>query len=107
VTTEGRAVTKGHGLQTGAYELLAEHATGIAFTAPAQIVGFQTNGKARVGCGEIPHARRALLGEGDRPGLIHFAAKILREGLFYGNPRSMLCSIRFCPAYHACPYRDG
>ena len=42
VGTDGRAVTQGHAVQLGVYELLASHAMGLDITAPAQIVGMNT-----------------------------------------------------------------
>ena len=48
VGTDGRAKTNGHSFQMGVYELLAQHASGLPITAPAQIVGMQT-GKTEKG----------------------------------------------------------
>lgn len=108
VGTDGRAVTQGHGVQLGVYELLAEHAMGLPITEPAQIVGMQTGKTAaaqRVGLGEVPGARAALVGTDEQPGLLEHASRLIHSGAFYGNSRSVLCSARFCPAHPTCRFR--
>lgn len=108
VGTDGRAVTQGHGVQLGVYELLAENAMGLHITEPAQIVGMQTGKTAaaqRVGLGEVRDARAALVGSEEQPGLLEHASRLIQSGSFYGNSRSMLCSPKFCPAHSACRYR--
>lgn len=107
VGTDGHAVTSGHGAQLAVYELLAEHTFGKAMTLPAQIIGLQTaKTTMRVGLGEIPNARAVLIGTEDDPGLLQHAAKIIHSGSFYGNPKSMLCSAKFCPRFPTCKYRS-
>jgi len=108
VGVDGKAVTQGHGIQLGVYELLAEHAMDLQITAPAQIVGMQT-GKThisqRVGTGEVPDARAALLGSEEAPGLLEHASQLIHSGAFYGNPKSFLCSARYCPAHSTCRFK--
>lgn len=107
VGSDGRAVTSGHGAQLAVYELLAEHTFGKAMTLPAQIIGLQTaKTTPRVGLGEIPNTRAVLIGTDDDPGLLQHASKIIHSGSFYGNPKSMLCSSKFCPRYATCKYRS-
>lgn len=108
VSADGRAATQGHAAQLGVYELLAEHASGVPITAPAQVVGLQTGKTAaaqRVGTAEVASPRSALVGAEGSPGLLEFAARIVTDGLFYGNPRSMLCSAKYCPAHPTCRFR--
>lgn len=108
VGVDGRAVTQGHGAQLGVYELLAEHAMGLQITEPAQIVGMQTGKTAaaqRVGLGEVPNARAPLVGTEEQPGLLEHASRLLRSGAFYGNPKSYLCSAKYCPAHPTCPFK--
>lgn len=109
VGTDGRAKTHGHGAQIGIYELVAQAATGLEITAPGQIIGLQTNltpDKQRIGTGEIVGAREALLGTEDHAGLLHVASKIVHGAIpAWGNPRSMVCSERYCPAFATCFYR--
>ncbi|MBF0482247.1 MAG: PD-(D/E)XK nuclease family protein [Desulfovibrionaceae bacterium] len=108
VGADGKVKIAGHGLQLGVYELLASAAIGQPITAPAQIIGLQTGvtDKAqRVGIGTIDAARDALVGDHDNPGMLEHAAKLLHSGIFFGNPRSQLCSVRYCPAYPTCRYR--
>jgi hypothetical protein len=47
-----------------------------------------------------------LLGDEHQPGLIQIAASMLRTGLFPPNPKSTLCSRKYCPAYAShCKFR--
>lgn len=98
VGTDGRAVTKGHGLQMGIYSLLAEQASGQAMDDAAEIVGLQTTQQARVGVGRIEDVRTPLVGTPNEPGIIDLAAQTLNAGLFIPNPRSNLCNPKYCPA---------
>lgn len=109
VAADGTVKTQGHALQMGVYEILTQAALGIPMDAPAQIIGLQT-GKTdrgrRVGCGEIPCAREALLDSAEREaGYLRMAARLLHSATFYGNPRSGLCSEKYCPAYKICRWR--
>lgn len=102
-----RAVTKGHHLQLGIYTLMAEQATGRRMEAPAEIIGLQTTKEAPVATGEIKDVKTPLLGTDDAPGLIEIAARMLRDGIFPPNPKSMLCSKKYCPAYGTrCHYHE-
>lgn len=109
VGTDGRAKTHGHAAQMGVYELVAQSAVGLPITAPAQIIGLQTNltpDKQRIGSGEIFGAREPLLGDDTQPGLLSIASKIVHGDIpAFGNPRSMLCSEKYCPAFKTCFYR--
>lgn len=106
VGADGNAVTNGHRPQLGVYELLAEFAFGEPLTAPAEIIGLQTGKTPRIGRGEVAGARAALVGDEDSPGLLHHAARLIHSGGFYGNPKSVLCSARYCPRWSTCPYHD-
>lgn len=108
VGSDGTVKTAGHAAQLGVYSLLAEFGIGHPVTAPAKIVGMQT-GKTpkaqRVAVGQIEDVRTVLVGDEDDPGLLEHASRIIHSGSFYGNPRSMLCSEKFCPAYNSCKFR--
>lgn len=108
VGTDGTVKTAGHAMQLGVYELLAENASGIRITEPAQIIGLQT-GKTdkaqRIGTGEVTTARELLIGTQDQPGVLEYASKIIHSGLFYGNPSSQLCHERYCPIFKTCQFR--
>jgi hypothetical protein len=100
--------TKGHGVQLAVYELLAANAIGQRMEAPAQIVGLQTaktEKGLRVGRGEMPSAMAALVGTEEAPGILEHASRIVHSGLFHGNPRSQLCSEKYCPAWRVCHFR--
>ena len=104
VGADGRAVTKGHHLQLGIYQIMAEQAIQRPMDAPAEIVGLKTKGKPAVGTGYVEDVKTALLGDEIRPGLIEIAAQMLQTGLFPPNPKSTLCSAKYCPAFPTCPY---
>lgn len=102
-----RAVTKGHHIQLGIYTLMAEQASGERMDGPAEIVGLQTTKDTPCAVGEIADVKTPLLGDGKFPGLIEIAAGMLKSGVFPPNPKSMLCSNKYCPAYAAhCKYHD-
>ncbi|MDN6885329.1 PD-(D/E)XK nuclease family protein [Variovorax sp. CAN2819] len=102
-----RAVTKGHHIQLGIYTLMAEQASGERMEAPAEIIGLQTTKDTPCATGELADVKTPLLGDGKFPGLIEIAAGMLKSGVFPPNPKSNLCSRKFCPAYAAhCKYHD-
>lgn len=108
VSSDNTVKTAGHAAQLGVYTLLAEFGIGQPLNAPAQIIGMQTGKTARaqrVGIGQIDDVRSALIGDDDDPGLLEHASRIIQSGSFYGNPRSMLCSEKFCPVYNTCKYK--
>lgn len=110
-STTPRAVTKGHHLQLGVYQLMAEHMTGgEPMKAPAEIIGANTSSKTRpvVAIGRILAAdvRTPLIGTPERPGLLTIAAGMLKSGVFPPNPRSQLCSEKYCAGWGVCPYRS-
>ncbi|GAB3249030.1 RecB family exonuclease [Chitinimonas naiadis] len=108
VGSDGSVATAGHGPQMGVYELLAEYVIGEKLTAPAQIIGLQTGKTAtsqRVGTGEIENARDSLVGDLDSPGLLEHASRLIHAGSFYGNPKSVLCSPKYCPNHPTCKFK--
>lgn len=109
VRKDGHVETKGHRYQIGVYELLAEKASGLPITQGGQIIGLQT-GKTergqRVSVSEdIQGARDVLIGEPSSPGVLEIVAHQVHAGIFPGNPRSMLCSERYCPIWNSCRFR--
>lgn len=108
VGSDGNVKTQGHAAQMAVYELLAERSTGIPMDSPAQIIGLQvakTDKGRRAGIGTITGGRELLLGDGETPGLLEHASVILQRGLFPGNPRSMMCHEKYCPAHERCKWR--
>lgn len=108
VSADGTVKTQDHAAQMAVYELLAEHSTGLPMDAPARIIGLQvakTDKGRRVGVGTIEGGRELLLGDEESPGLLEQAASILKRGLFHGNPRSMMCHEKYCPAHARCKWR--
>ena len=108
VGTDGTVKVSGHAYQLGVYELLAEHASGIAITGPAQIIGMNTAKTAaaqRMGAGEVSGVRDVLLGDGETPGVLEMASRLIHSGAMYGNPKSMMCNPKYCPIYSTCKFR--
>lgn len=108
VRTDGTVDTARHAMQLGVYELLAENASGIPITEPAQIIGMQT-GKTekaqRVGTAAVHTARELLIGTQDQPGVLEHASNLIHRAMFFGNPSSPLCHEKYCPAFKTCHYR--
>ena len=105
VGSDGLVKTAGHAYQMGVYELLAEQASGVPITGPAQIVGMntaKTPASQRIGTGEIRGARDVLLGDAEVPGILEYAARIIHTGMFFPNPRSMFCGEKYCPIWKGC-----
>lgn len=100
----GRVKTQSHAAQIGIYELLAEYSFGFKIDSPAKIIGLSTSGN-KTGIGTLTGARKLLVGDGTTPGLLEYAAKYLKNGLFHGNPRSMLCTKKYCPIFNQCKWR--
>lgn len=101
-----RAVTKGHQLQLGAYTLMTEQETKKKLEGPASIIGFQTTSKLHIAEGRVDNPKRALVGTADRPGMIELAGRMLYSGVFPPNPKSVLCSKQWCPAWDHCIYHE-
>lgn len=109
VSAAGIVPTSGYAYQIGVYELLAEKASGLPITSGGEIIGLQT-GKTEKGqrvavSAPIIGARDVLIGDADGPGVLEVIAKMIHSGAMPGNPRSMLCSERYCPIHRQCKYR--
>lgn len=99
-----------HGAQLGVYELLeimARDATGLDITAPAYIIGLSTSAGHEIKFEPIENPRTLLFGDGDEMGYLMAASKIIEHQLYIGNPRSLLCSEKFCGIHERCFYRRG
>ena len=106
VDANGRANTTGHIWQIGVYEILAAHTMGEKITEPGEIIGLQTTRKARIGVGTVPNARAALLGNHGEKGVLEMLAEDLEAGRFKPNPRSQLCSERYCVRWSTCKFHE-
>lgn len=108
VKADGTVKTSGHAAQMAVYELLASQVMQQHMDAPAKIIGLQAAKTAkgqRAGIGVIENALDLLLGIGEQKGLLEQATSLLRSGLFYANPRSMMCSAKHCPIHPCCAWR--
>lgn len=106
VRKDGTAETSGHIFQLGTYELLAEHTTGIPVTQPAGIIGLQTTKEPRIGFQKVVGAREALLGKPGEVGVLEMLAADLKAGTFRPNPRSALCSEKYCARWSVCKFHN-
>lgn len=102
---EAVASTSNHHLQLGIYTILAESAADTVFDAPAEIIGMSTGRNASIAISEVKDVKTALLGDDDHMGMLDMAGKMLKEGFFPPNPRSILCSKKYCAGYSRCPYK--
>lgn len=109
VPASGEMSVGKYAYQMGMYELMAECASGLPITEPAEIIGLnagKTKVAQRVATQTIANSRELLIGNEDRPGVLAMASKLLHAGLFFGNPRSMMCHKSYCPIYHICKHRS-
>lgn len=110
VSADGTVKTGQHIAQLGVYNMLAELTLQEEITGEAKIIGLNT-GKTpaaqRVGVGSIPNPKNILLGDDENKGFLEQAASIVQSGVFYANPKSMLCNPKFCPAHPNCKYRGS
>jgi hypothetical protein len=105
VGADGSVKAAEHLYQVGVYELLASQSFGVRMSEDAQIIGLSTGKSNAVATAKIEGAVDALLGDGDNMGALEMASKIIQHELFVGNPRSMLCSKKYCPIYNSCKWR--
>ncbi|WP_175443074.1 RecB family exonuclease [Halofilum ochraceum] len=109
VDSVGNVKMDWHGAQLAVYELLGllgQRTTGEELIAPGKIIGLKTEGTPAAGIGTIPDGRGLLLGNNTQTGLLEYAAGIIKSGLWWGNPRSMMCHHRFCPIHNQCRFRS-
>lgn len=108
VSASGEVSTQNHAAQMGIYTVLAMHELQYPMKAPAQIYGLNTattEKSQRVGIGFIENAIEVVLGNEETPGLLHHASKLIKNGIFYGNSKSMLCSEKYCPNFKNCKFK--
>jgi len=106
VSAAGQVNTNGDKFQIGVYEVLTEHSLNQPVTAAGEIAAVNTTKHVRTGVGKVYAAKELMLGSETEPGMIETAAKMVKHGLFPPNPRSRLCSERWCPIYHLCKAHD-
>jgi hypothetical protein len=106
INSDGLVDTAADGAQLGCYELLYEADTGLVIDAPAEILAIDSKCAGVVASAAVPRTREILIGSDEEPGLIFMAAMYLRAGIFPPNPKSGLCSDRYCPIYDRCKYHN-
>lgn len=98
-----------HGPQLATYdmlEMMAQSTLGLNMELPAVIIALSTS-NGEVAWQEIQNPRTLLFGDGESMGYLTAASHIIGNGLYIGNPRSMLCTSKYCPIYDDCFYRLG
>lgn len=105
VAADGAVNAAADGAQLGVYELLAEQ-SGFPITRPAEIIGMSTSKGGLVGVATIERPSDLLIGSSDEPGLLQMAGLYLKSGIFPPNPKSGLCSAKFCPKHSTCKYHS-
>ena len=99
-----KANVKGHGAQLGVYQLLAEHTFKVPFAGKHGVIALQTSGMALIGEADIENPKALLIGTKDEPGLIEYAASILKTGMMPPNPSTWRCSQKFCARWDHCRF---
>lgn len=102
-------VKTGRGFKPGAYvSQVGEYAVLRSAKSGLPTVGqLDHTTQAGITSHHLPDVTAAMLGDGDRPGLFETAARMIGTGLLYGNPKSMLCTRKFCPVFSTCSFRGG
>ena len=106
---DGEVKADAHGVQLAVYEVLevmASQTTGYPITLPAAIIALSTS-SGEVDWVEVENPRNLLFGSKNVMGYLEAASLIIEHGIYIGNPKSQLCSDRYCPIYESCPYRIG
>lgn len=95
--------------QLAVYEmltLLSDHTMQEQHLLPAQIIALPTAGKHAPRVATLNKQPYSLLiGDEQNKGLIEIAAAMYKNDIFFGNPRSMCCTPKFCAAFDQCRWR--
>ena len=108
VKSDGTVSVQLSAAQLGTYELMELMATNtekVQHILPAMIVAMPTAGKQLPKAVKVNNPHTLLIGDEQNKGLIDIAAQIYKHDLFAGNPRSMLCNVKYCPAFNKCRWR--
>lgn len=100
VDAEGRAATGAHKPQVGTYHVLAEQTLGYELELDPAVIALKTSGDPEIAQESVPGAKDVLLNK-----YLPAAAMFFERGIFPGNPRSMLCTKKYCPIYSRCEWR--
>lgn len=109
IAADGSVEVGKHGSQVATYdmlEMMASQTTGLRMELPAVVIALST-ATGQVTWQEIQNPRTLLFGDGESMGYLTAASHIIAHQLYIGNPRSMLCSSKYCGLYDNCFYRLG
>lgn len=104
-SSDGDVSIKGRSAQCGIYQVMYEQKTGIE-SAGSQILALSTGTKPQAGFSKVWDAKRVIIGTEQSPGMIDYAATMLKTGHFPPNPQSQLCSDKYCARWESCIYKD-
>jgi len=98
VTKAGEVRVGADFLQMGVYAVMARAELGDDISPHVTIIGGSTS---HYTWGEITiaNAVQMLLGDAQNEGIIEIAAKMMRHGVFPPNPKSLMCSAKYCAAH--------
>lgn len=108
VAADGSVKVSLSAAQLGTYELIELMAAGTEGERPtldAKIIAMPTAGKRDPKVVTVKKPHGLLVGDDEHKGMIDIAAAYFKDDLFVGNPRSMLCSPRYCPVFNDCWWR--
>lgn len=94
------------GAQLGTYEIIGEATIGRPIEAPGEIIAMQTKNNGEVMAAPVERTRSILTGTPGEPGLLHVVAMYAKNDIWPANPKSALCSKKFCPDFSNCPFHN-
>ena len=111
INGDGDVNVKPYIAQLGVYQVMVDQTKKIQ-TAGSRIIALSTSSRQQAAVSPIFDARKRLLGEPETdfgpavPGLIDYAAEMVRSGLYPPNPQSSLCSERYCARWDVCKFHE-
>lgn len=94
-----------HRAQLAVYEVLAKYSMGIDINAPAFVLGVKSTGEFFPDSAGYPLADGLMFGGNAAGGLMQYVFALMKAEIFPGNPKSVLCSKKYCPAHGICRWR--
>lgn len=106
INADGEIDAKPHKIQLSVYRLLASLQLSDPMDLPSLVFGIKPDAiEASAGIAESNASIEYLTGKTGQPGMLEYAAGILKTGNFYGNSKSYLCDKKYCPIFNQCQFR--
>ena len=99
VTKDGRVHVGADHLQMGVYAVMARAELGDDSISPNVTITGGSTSHYTWGEITIANAVQVLLGDAQYEGIIVIAAKMIKHGVFPPNPKSLMCSAKYCAAH--------